>query len=303
MAAAPGIVTSGTGPPNAVVQIQPGMQVQPVVLVDQNGQYLATSGSAATAGYLADLTGTVYVAGASAPASGQSLTATNAGTATWQFAPGGSLTTAGYLATTTASVYVGGAAAPSAGQSLTAVNAGTATWQSGANAVLTTLGDTLYENATPALARLAGPTTPAGLWLFTSTPSGGTAQAPAWAQSATLAGYLAPAVNALAFGTPITVNAALGNVFKVTLTASGGSISNPTNAVDGEIIRFRLTQDATGTRTIAWGPQYDWGSTAGAANSAPTLSVTASKTDVLAFEYNAAGTAWMYLGAGMPQGF
>ena len=67
MTAAPGIVTSGTGPPNAVVQVQPGMQVQPVVLVDQNGQYVTTSGSAATAGYLADLTGSVNVSQAAAP--------------------------------------------------------------------------------------------------------------------------------------------------------------------------------------------------------------------------------------------
>jgi len=124
-----------------------------------------------------------------------------------------------------------------------------------------------------------------------------------FAGGVTLPAYLAPAVSSLAFGTPITVNAALGNVFKVTLTASGGSISNPTNAVDGEVIRFRLTQDASGTRTVAWGPQYDWGTTAGVANSAPVLSVTAGKTDVVAFEYEAAGTAWTYLSAPFPQGY
>ena len=81
MAAAPGIVTSGTGPPNAVVEVQPGLNVQPVVLVDRNGNYLATSGSAATAGYLADLTGTVNVAAASAPAAGQVLIGNAGGTA------------------------------------------------------------------------------------------------------------------------------------------------------------------------------------------------------------------------------
>ena len=67
MNAASGIVTSGTGPPNAVVQVQPGMQVQPVVLVDANGQYVTTSGATATAGYLADLTGSVNVSQAAAP--------------------------------------------------------------------------------------------------------------------------------------------------------------------------------------------------------------------------------------------
>lgn len=45
----------------------------------------------------------------------------------------------------------------------------------------TTLGDTLYENATPTIARLAGPTTPNGLTqLMCSTPSAGLATAPAW---------------------------------------------------------------------------------------------------------------------------
>ena len=48
MAAEPGIVTASS-PPNTVVQVQPGMNVQPVVLVDQNGQYVTgvtPSGSA-----------------------------------------------------------------------------------------------------------------------------------------------------------------------------------------------------------------------------------------------------------------
>jgi hypothetical protein len=38
MAAEPGIVTASS-PPNAVVQVHPGMNVQPVVLVDQNGNF------------------------------------------------------------------------------------------------------------------------------------------------------------------------------------------------------------------------------------------------------------------------
>jgi hypothetical protein len=40
MAAQPGISTT-SAPPNTVVEIQPGMNVQPVVLVDQNGQYVS----------------------------------------------------------------------------------------------------------------------------------------------------------------------------------------------------------------------------------------------------------------------
>jgi hypothetical protein len=54
-------------------------------------------------------------------------------------------------------------------------------WQPGLVNPMTTLGDMLYENASPAIARLPGPTTPNSVpELLTSTPSGGIAQAPTW---------------------------------------------------------------------------------------------------------------------------
>jgi hypothetical protein len=42
LTAAAGLTTSSS-PPNTVAVIQPGMNVQPVVLVDQNGNYVASS--------------------------------------------------------------------------------------------------------------------------------------------------------------------------------------------------------------------------------------------------------------------
>jgi hypothetical protein len=176
MPPAPGIVTSGVGPPNAAVEVQPGMLVQPVVLVDENGQYVTTSGSTATAGYLADASGSVAVFAAPAPIAGQVLTATSGSTATWQ---SGSAETAGYLATTGASVFVAGAAPPTANQVLTATSGTAAAWEFGAGGVLTTLGDMLYENATPALARLAGNTTTVKKFL-TQTGNGTISAAPGW---------------------------------------------------------------------------------------------------------------------------
>jgi hypothetical protein len=121
---------------------------------------------------------------------------------------------------------------------------------------------------------------------------------------ATFFGPAIPAVApALTFGSSIAVNAALGNIFPLTLTASTGTIANPSSPADGQIIRFRISQDATGGRTVAWGTAYDFGSTGGSANSAPTLSTGASKMDIVAFEYIAALSKWVYLSAPFPQGY
>lgn len=111
---------------------------------------------------------------------------------------------------------------------------------------------------------------------------------------ASLTGPLAAKVVALSFGATIAVNAALGNVFAVTLTSSAGTLANPSNPVDGQAIRVRVTQDATGSRTLAYGTAYDFG---GAGT--PTLSTGSSKVDILGFEYVAALSKWCYLGSGL----
>ena len=108
---------------------------------------------------------------------------------------------------------------------------------------------------------------------------------------ATFTGFIAPAMAALTFGSSIAVNAALGNDFRLTLTASTGTIANPSNPVDGQRIDFQVTQDATGSRTVAWGTSYNFG-----AAGAPTLTTTASKTDIVGFIYNAAKSQWLYAG-------
>lgn len=176
---------------------------------------------------------------------------------------------------------------------------------------LTTLGDLLYENATPAPARLAGNTAAAKRFL-TQTGTGTLSAAPAWGTIAvgdvpslsalgalpvaggTMTGWLAPAVVSLTFGTSVAVNAALGNVFAVTLTSSAGTLANPTNPVDGQAIRVRVIQDATGSRTLAYGTAYDFGTTG-----QPTLSTAANAVDILGFEYVASLSKWCYLGSGL----
>lgn len=195
----------------------------------------------------------------------------------------------------------------------------------GSGVPLTTLGDTLYENATPAPAALAGNTTATKNFL-TQTGTGSVSAAPAWgtiaagdvptlnqntsgsaasctgnaatatnlAGGATVPAYLAPTVSTLTFvgsGTTL-VNAALSNAFNLTLTASTTTLGNPTNSVDGQVIRFRITQGGAGSFTLAYGTAYDFG-----AAGSPTLTTTAAKVDVLAFEYIASLTKWCYLGA------
>jgi hypothetical protein len=111
---------------------------------------------------------------------------------------------------------------------------------------------------------------------------------------AVMNGPLSPKVSALTFGGSIPVNAALANTFAVTLTSSAGTLANPTNPVDGQVIRIRVAQDATGGRTLAFGSAYDFG-----AAGSPTLSSAASKVDILCFEYIAALAKWCFLGAGL----
>ncbi len=110
----------------------------------------------------------------------------------------------------------------------------------------------------------------------------------------TFTGYVTPAVITLSFASSIALNAALGNDFRLTLTASTGTLANPTNPVDGQTIKVQVTQGTGGSFTLAFGSAYDFG-TAGA----PTLSTAATKVDILGFVYNAALTKWCYLGVGL----
>jgi hypothetical protein len=70
-------------------------------------------------------------------------------------------------------------------------------------------------------------------------------------------------------GANIATNAALGNVFTVTL---GGdrTLDNPTNMVSGGTYVWIATQDGTGGRSLAFGAAFKWDS-----GGAPTTSMDA----------------------------
>jgi hypothetical protein len=115
----------------------------------------------------------------------------------------------------------------------------------------------------------------------------------------------APAVVTLSqSGGSVAVNASQGNIFALSLTASGWKVASPTSPVsDGQVIWIRLSQDSVGGRTVSWGNAYTWGASGGTVNSAPTLSTAANATDILGFEYDAALSKWCYVGAPFPQGY
>lgn len=135
-------------------------------------------------------------------------------------------------------------------------------------------------------------------------PHGPQAQAASLAGGEFTSGYAPAAVTLSQSGGSVAVDASQGNVFTVSLTASGWRIANPVNPVgDGQVIRIRLTQDANGGRTVSWGDAYSWGTIGGVANQPPTLSTTPSGTDILSFEYVAALSQWCYQGTAFPQDF
>jgi hypothetical protein len=168
---------------------------------------------------------------------------------------------------------------------------------------MTTLGDLVYESGTNTAARLAG-NTAATLKLLTQTGTGSVSAAPAWQTLAavgaavlagsTYTGYLAPAVVSLTFASTVTVNAALGNDFRLTLTASTATMGAPSNPVDGQAIRFQITQGTGGSFTVAWNSAYDFGT-----SGAPTLSTAAAAVDIVGFIYNASLSKWCCVGSAL----
>jgi hypothetical protein len=80
---------------------------------------------------------------------------------------------------------------------------------------------------------------------------------------------------ALTSGATIAWDASLGAVATLTLGVNA-TLSNPTNLKIGTYI-LKITQDATGSRTLAYGTVYKW------SGGAPVLTTTASAVDIITF--------------------
>jgi len=98
---------------------------------------------------------------------------------------------------------------------------------------------------------------------------------------------LKTAVVALVDGANIATDASKGNTFTVTL-AGNRNLSAPTNPVDGQKITYRITQDATGGRTLSFDPVFTFGLDI----ISVVLSSGANKTDYIGCIYNAAQSKW-----------
>ena len=89
-------------------------------------------------------------------------------------------------------------------------------------------------------------------------------------------------------GATITWDSSTAPVAKVTL-GGNRTLSAPTNSVAGQFIALTVIQDGTGSRTLTFNSAYEF-----TADTAPTLTTTASKADIFVFKYN--GTVFQEVG-------
>lgn len=160
-----------------------------------------------------------------------------------------------------------------------------------------------FNNKQPTITGAASTITTANLTANRAVISNGSGKVDVSAVTDTELGYLSGVssavqtqINAKANQTPfvqtivnlldaatIAVNAASGNIFRVTL-AGNRTLGNPAGASDGQMLSFEISQDGVGGRTLAFDTKYRFS----ADLPQPDLTSTASKLDRLLFQYNAA---------------
>lgn len=95
-------------------------------------------------------------------------------------------------------------------------------------------------------------------------------------------------VSTLTYSSTVTTDASAGEVFDLTLTGNV-LLENPINSINGKTIRWRISQDSTGNRSITLGSKFQLPS------SAPgplAFSTAANKMDILAATYHAVRDKW-----------
>ena len=137
--------------------------------------------------------------------------------------------------------------------------------------------------ATPSSANLAAAVTNetgSGALVFGTSPSiaspcvSGTA---AFSGTMSSTGNAYMEIDALTDASTIAVDMSVGNNFSVTL-GGNRTLGNPTNLTAGQSGVIFITQDGTGSRTLAYSSYWDFPS-----QTAPTLTTTANAVDVLVY--------------------
>lgn len=96
-------------------------------------------------------------------------------------------------------------------------------------------------------------------------------------------------------GTGMVMDAMTSNVFATTLTGNVTGALSIANQTDGQTINWRLQQDGTGNRSMAWPSNFRW-----PGGTPPALSTTANAVDLLVATFFASSGAWL---ANLVKGF
>jgi hypothetical protein len=97
-----------------------------------------------------------------------------------------------------------------------------------------------------------------------------------------------PHVVSLSYASTLNTDASAGDIFDVTLTG-GATLANPTNPVNGKTLRWRITQDSTGSRTVTLGNKFNIPTSA---TSPLPWSIAPNNMDTLAATYHAGRDKW-----------
>ncbi len=87
--------------------------------------------------------------------------------------------------------------------------------------------------------------------------------------------------------TSMTINCSLTNTFRTTFISNVTAAPTFSNPGDGQTIRWFITQDATGNRTIVWPTSFKW-----PAATPGVLSTAANSVDLLTATYVASTSSW-----------
>lgn len=158
--------------------------------------------------------------------------------------------------------------------------------QSGASAPTTTFANMLWYDTTNNIIKMRNEDDDAWISLLTLNQTTDVVSAIASitlsniAQLATAQSFSAAqrgTVSALTDGSTVTPDFAVANNFSLTI-GGNRTLANPSNLTAGQHGVIVITQDGTGSRTLAYGSYWKF-----SAGTAPTLTTTASAVDVLVY--------------------